>query len=904
MAGAMQPTQAGETAAPIPSLTPEELAPHFPQLEILECLGRGGMGVVYKARQKSLNRLVALKLLAPERADDPQFAARFEKEAHALAALNHPNIVGVHDFGRVEATPSSLQGVSGASPRLYYLLMEFVDGVNLRQLLQTKRLTPKEALSIVPPICEALQCAHDHGIVHRDIKPENLLIDKNGTVKIADFGIAKIYSSPLAPREEPCASADAQDFQSSQTPLSGESAQLISRSEMATMGTPDYAAPEQTNGSADHRADIYSLGVVLYEMLTGERPKENITPPSKRVQVDIRIDEIVLKALEKTPELRFATAAEFRTQVEAAANGNAVACLSLKPWEQSWLAWPEGRRAFLQGMLFLLALTFTLCFGWIHREVVPAPPNLVKGAFQHEVRIHVGAGRPWLTEVELLTNRGRQSGSEFHQATPSFFCGLIALAVWILLVRLVRVTQGPSLIRLLTPPDAKGHSQVIWPNVIAAWMGVVATVTLSTLLLIAAITSFGRGGPPLIPSLMLSVIPASIVVFMGLKLQPARNETRVRSAANVECAVKEPLPKAQRRWQGWDVWVIGFCVTFYGALRLERLSMARVQQSIQGNSHDVPDLFFKSVSATVLLTGGAVFLWILAKNINLASATRMESWKRTLGRTIVPAIAIALLLRAFVMETYSAATNAAAPEVPQGSYVLVWKISRTIAVGELITYLDKGRANLGRITETGQDTVSVSRNGQGSVPIPRALIVGKVVSVLWRATPTATSPEISAHSETNAATPAGWSPILAPPQKLDVLQIFSDAKDLQHRGQYEDALQRHLWLHAHGLEHSPHSSAVRLSFWLSDWVELARRYPKAKQALLDIRDQKSRELAAGRGYWELFHDVESINTYLQDDAATLALFKQIEKADPPLAERCKSLMEAVRTRATPPAGSK
>jgi len=284
MEGAMQPTRAGETATLIPALTPEELAPHFPQLEILECLGRGGMGVVYKARQKSLNRLVALKLLAPERADDPQFAARFEKEAHALAALNHPNIVGVYDFGQVGG--------------FYFLLMEFVDGVNLRQLLQTKRLTPKEALSIVPPVCDALQCAHDHGIVHRDIKPENLLIDKNGTVKIADFGIAKIvHSSHLAPRDEQCASPH----------------------DAATMpfGTPDYAAPEQAHGTADHRADIYSLGVVLYEMLTGERPKENITPPSKRVQVDIRIDEIVLKALEKTPELRFATAAEFRTQVEA-----------------------------------------------------------------------------------------------------------------------------------------------------------------------------------------------------------------------------------------------------------------------------------------------------------------------------------------------------------------------------------------------------------------------------------------------------------------------------------------------------------------------------------------------------------------------------------------------------------
>ncbi|MBL9178346.1 MAG: serine/threonine protein kinase [Verrucomicrobiaceae bacterium] len=334
MAELMQPTQPGDATAAVPPLTPEELAPHFPQLEILECLGRGGMGVVYKARQKSLNRLVALKLLAPERADDPQFAARFEKEAQALAALNHPHIVGVHDFGIVEAASRRLSQTQEASPplvpsssggdaasttgaaastRLYYLLMEFVDGVNLRQLLQTKRLTPKEALSIVPPVCDALQCAHDHGIVHRDIKPENLLIDKSGVVKIADFGIAKIVE---------------RDFHL--VPAESEETSWKTRSTFP-LGTPDYAAPEQSNGSADHRADIYSLGVVLYEMLTGERPKENLTPPSKRVQVDIRIDEIVLRALEKTPELRFATAAEFRTQVEAATDYRHPSVSSAKP---------------------------------------------------------------------------------------------------------------------------------------------------------------------------------------------------------------------------------------------------------------------------------------------------------------------------------------------------------------------------------------------------------------------------------------------------------------------------------------------------------------------------------------------------------------------------------------------
>jgi len=181
----------GDPAAARPPLPPEQIAPHFPQLEILECLGRGGMGVVYKARQKSLNRLVALKLLAPERVGDAAFAERFTREAQALAALNHPNIVTIHDFGQAGG--------------YYYLLMEFVDGANLRQLLRARKFTPEEALAIVPPLCDALQFAHDRGIVHRDIKPENLLLDKAGRVKVADFGIAKMLggNDPLTPSLSP-----------------------------------------------------------------------------------------------------------------------------------------------------------------------------------------------------------------------------------------------------------------------------------------------------------------------------------------------------------------------------------------------------------------------------------------------------------------------------------------------------------------------------------------------------------------------------------------------------------------------------------------------------------------------------------------------------------------------------
>ena len=211
---------------------PESLAAKFPQLEILELVGKGGMGAVYKARQRELDRLVAVKILPPAVGQDPAFAERFTREARALAKLNHQNIVQVYDFGR--------------NDEFFYFIMEFVDGVNLRHTIHSGSLAPDEALAIVPQICEALHFAHDEGIVHRDIKPENILIDKRGRVKIADFGLAKLLGE--APAEFTLTGTD------------------------QVMGTLHYMAPEQTQGSrtVDHRADIYSLGVVFYEILETE----------------------------------------------------------------------------------------------------------------------------------------------------------------------------------------------------------------------------------------------------------------------------------------------------------------------------------------------------------------------------------------------------------------------------------------------------------------------------------------------------------------------------------------------------------------------------------------------------------------------------------------------------------
>lgn len=338
---------ASEMAASRPPLTPAELAPHFPQLEILACMGRGGMGVVYRARQKTLNRIVALKLVAPERAQDAKFAERFTREAQALARLSHPNIVTVHDFGQAGG--------------FYYLLMEFVDGVSLRQLLQGGRLSPREALSIVPQICDALQYAHDHGIVHRDIKPENILIDRQGRLKVADFGLAKLvdHGSPDGdtiavtahwPHTEAPAINNVAEHAPGMTQDLTEAGKVI--------GTPHYMAPEQLAHPADvdHRADIYALGVVFYQILTGELPGQPVQPPSKRVRLDVRLDEVVLRALEQEPERRYRQVSEMKTCLETIAKTTSDA--TSMPGTRNDSSWTNKRRlaAFL-GMIIVGGLS-------------------------------------------------------------------------------------------------------------------------------------------------------------------------------------------------------------------------------------------------------------------------------------------------------------------------------------------------------------------------------------------------------------------------------------------------------------------------------------------------------------------------------------------------------------------
>ncbi len=267
--------------------SPEQLQRMLPQYEITDILGRGGMGAVYKGRQTNLDREVAIKVL-PEtfsKGDDElNFAARFKQEARAMAKLDHPAILSVYDFGET------------AEGQLYFI-MEFIDGMDIHQYLKHHggKLPQEQALSITAHVLDALDYAHSQGIVHRDIKPANILLNRDGRVKIADFGLAKKLEA-----------------------AGGDSAPALTMTNVA-VGTPDFVAPEalDSDQKPDHRADLYAVGVMLYQMLTGKLPRGQFKSPSELdPTIDPRLDEIVSKAMQPHPDDRYSSASVVRADLD------------------------------------------------------------------------------------------------------------------------------------------------------------------------------------------------------------------------------------------------------------------------------------------------------------------------------------------------------------------------------------------------------------------------------------------------------------------------------------------------------------------------------------------------------------------------------------------------------------
>lgn len=275
----MDPVSMSDPAPHVAFVAPtiEELAPLFPGYEFEGLIATGGMGAVYRAVQRSLDRTVAIKVLPAEFSRDEVFCRNFEAEAKAMARLNHPNLIGVYDFGEAAG--------------MLFIVMEYVPGRSLYEASHGKVVAPAEAARIVAAVCDGLAHAHENGILHRDIKPSNILLDQQSRPKIGDFGLAKPIETKLQEGEE-------------------------------IFGTPHYTAPEvvQTPHQVDNRADVFSVGVMLHELLTGKLPAADARPTSVIARCDPRFDAIVRRATQPLPEMRQASAAEIARELRAIAS--------------------------------------------------------------------------------------------------------------------------------------------------------------------------------------------------------------------------------------------------------------------------------------------------------------------------------------------------------------------------------------------------------------------------------------------------------------------------------------------------------------------------------------------------------------------------------------------------------
>jgi tRNA A-37 threonylcarbamoyl transferase component Bud32 len=592
---AMEPTEPPAGAAPVPDLKTVQEA--FPQLEIVELVGQGGMGWVFKARQPKLDRLVALKLLPSSLAErDAAFAGRFEREGQLLARLHHPNIVAVHDSGR--------------AGDFFYLLMEYVDGVNLRQAMRSCRFTAAQALAIVPHICDALQFAHDEGVLHRDIKPENILLDGKGRVKLADFGIAKLLGDGA--EEMPG------------LPLEGNLTQGG-----AVLGTPNYMAPEQRLSPADvdHRADIYSLGVVFYELLTGELPTGSLPVPSAKSGADPRVDAIVQQALEQERTRRQHSAGEMKTQVTQ------------------------------------LDAAYS--------------PQEISVALEQLRRI-----------------RG------FEYKSKRTFCGLPLLHI---VSGMDPLTGKPRVARGILAIGGRAHGWVAYGGLATGGLAIGGCAFGGVAVGGCAVGVVALGGCALSLLLALGGFAVGYLALGGTALGIHTADAMHQSSWLAEWWKSHGQPTLP---QHGGYFLLGLNLAISALIVFPILTYAWAQRRVRIEQAETP-------AANPRANVGGQPAW-------------RARFRKTI-RVVLISVGIAVFLRAFVIQAFTIPVNSAAPEIPRGSWVLAWKLTRSGAPGDFIVFIEGERYYLGKIIEAREKEIQVRHLGKDDYVVPRERVLGRVI---------------------------------------------------------------------------------------------------------------------------------------------------------------------------------
>ncbi len=739
-------TQPLGAARELPTLA--EVAAAFPDLEVQELIGQGGMSVVYRARQPRLERVVALKILPKDLAATPGFPQRFTREGRVLARLTHPNIVTVHDFGE--------------SGGFYFLLMEYVDGVNLRQAMRAGRFTPEQALEVVPVLCAALQHAHGEGVLHRDIKPENILLDAKGRVKIADFGIAKIIGE----------NADAM---------------LLTQSG-ARLGTAPYMAPEQIEQPAtvDHRADIYSLGVVFYEMLTGELPLGRFAAPSERAAVGSQVDAVVFRALEKERGRRQQSAGEFKTQIEGLGSGAPPAAVALA-WrhdsfeyksKRTLLGMPllhvtagsdplTGQRRVARGFFAFgdtaigvvacggyarglvafggcavggiaiggvslgvlswgaVALALVLAFGGL--AVGPLATGGLAVGWQAMGAVAAGWHAIGATVFAQHGMGGTVHAPHVFKAmseAPAALRWLASISGWTMLGTFLwlPLMLPPMLVpwwaRKQLEARAAGRQadtragRVFWiiPAAAGLCMAVVALV-------LALQSAAGKEHQFMISPVVVSLLGLAIAALnvpLILHMVPPNRFYGIRLRASFQSAQRwyEVNEYGGRLFAGWGTFLMaaGLCGFFI---------LPKYQ-----------DLFIPAIVALSMLCvflPVAQTLWWVHRRLPVQGPPPRSRHRDFFWGKALAAIGIAFFLRTFVLQAFVAWGQSMAPEVPPNTWVLAWKLVPKFAAGDFITYDHEDKTYLGRVTRVEENRLWITRNNTPELAVDMQRVSGRLV---------------------------------------------------------------------------------------------------------------------------------------------------------------------------------